>query len=76
MCGVVRDIYRNPSVKYSLIDCSLQMPLAIVDLPIPPMPLMVTVTSLVNVMLVFNIAVLICFTNFGREVKFTGSVGG
>ena len=52
------------------------MPLAIVDLPIPPMPLMVTVTSLVNVMLVINIAVLICFNNFGREIKFIGSVGG
>ena len=52
------------------------MPLAIVDLPIPPMPLMVTVTSLVNVMLVFKIAVLICFNNSGREVKFAGSVGG
>ena len=52
------------------------MALATVDLPIPPMPLIVTVTSLVNVMLVFNIAVLICFNNFGREVKFTGSVGG
>ena len=52
------------------------MPLAIVDLPIPPMPLMVTVTSLVNVMLVFNIAALICFNNSGREVKFAGSAGG
>ena len=51
------------------------MALATVDLPIPPMPLIVIVTSLVNVMLVFNIAVLICFNNFGREVKFTGSVG-
>ena len=40
------------------------------------MPLMVTVTSLVNVMLVFNSAALICFNNFGREVKFAGSVGG
>ena len=46
------------------------------DLPIPPMPLMVTVTSLVNVMLVFNIAVVICFNNSGRAVKFAGSVGG
>ena len=45
-------------------------------LPIPPMPLMVTVTSLVNATLVFKIAVVICFNNSGREVKFTGRVGG
>ena len=46
------------------------------DLPIPPMPLIVTVTSLVNVTLVFKIAVLICLNNSGREVKLAGSVGG